>query len=66
MSLPFLSVFDVLFAVFLALFPQANNLVRLNHMHSDGEGWGVGGMKKMKKEERGWVGGGEAHVLCTS
>ena len=38
MSLPFLSVFDVLFAVFLALFPQATNLVHLNHMHSDGGG----------------------------
>ena len=49
------SVFDVLFAVFLALFPQATNLVHLNHMHSDGGGWGVGGSggtKKKKKEER--------------
>ena len=51
MSLPFLSVFDVLFAVFLALFPQATNLVHLNHMHSDG-GVGSGEMKKKKKEER--------------
>ena len=50
MSLPFLSVFDVLFAVFLALFSQATNLVHLNHMHSDGGGGG--GTKKKKKEER--------------
>ena len=60
MALPFLSVFDVLFAVFLALFPQATNLVLLNHMHSDEEGWGVGGgggdEEDEKRRER--VGGG--------
>ena len=53
MSLPFLSVFDVLFAVFLALFPQATNLVHLNHMHIDGEGWGVGGRRRRKKKKEG-------------
>ena len=52
MSLPFLSVFDVLFAVFLALFPQATNLVHLNHMHSDGGGWGVGDEEEEKRRER--------------
>ena len=51
-SLPFLSVFDVLFAVFLALFPQATNLVYLNHMHSDGGGWGVGDEEEEKRRER--------------
>ena len=50
MSLPFLFVFYVLFAVFLALFPQATNLVHLNHMHSDGGGWGVGGRRRRKKK----------------
>ena len=53
MSLPFLSVFDVLFAaVFLALFSQATNLVHLNHMHSDGGGWGVGDEEEEKRRER--------------
>ena len=52
MSLPFLSVFDVLLAVFLALFPQATNLVHLNHMHSDGGGWGVGDEEEEKRRER--------------
>ena len=49
MSLPFLSVFDVLLAVFLALFPQATNLVHLNHVTEGGGEWGT---KKKKKEER--------------
>ena len=68
MSLPFLSVFDVLFAVFLALFPRATNLVLLNHMHSDGEGWGVGGGNEEDEKRRESVGGGGggAHVLCAS
>ena len=52
MALPFLSVVDVLFAVFLALFPQATNLVHLNHMHSDGGGWGVGDEEEEKRRER--------------
>ena len=58
MALPFLSVFDVLFAVFLALFPQATNLVLLNHMHSDEEGWGVGGGDEEDEKRRERVGGG--------
>ena len=66
LSLSFLSVFDVLFAVLMAPFPQATNLVHLNHMHSDGRGWGVGGRKEEKRRERGGGGGGGgAHVLCT-
>ena len=64
MSLPFLSVFDVLFAVFLALFPQATNLVHLNHMHSDGGGWGDEEEEKRRKRERE-VGGGVEGGTCT-
>ena len=58
MALPFLSVFDVLFAVFLALFPQATNLVLFNHMHSDEEGWGVGGWDEEDEKRRERVVGG--------
>ena len=37
--------------MFLALFPQATKLVHLNHMHSDGGGWGVGNEEEGKRRE---------------
>ena len=45
-------LFDVLFAVFLALFPQATDLVHLNHMHSDGGGVGDEEEEKRRETER--------------